>query len=242
MGSIHGRLQRSSCGTFATNQQQLARVGDKPVHPTCTYSSSVPRAQIQGEWKNIWTVGLQRGSLPVGTVLSPEFLGKRKHESVEIGGVDRICYPGDRTCPDGEPRRWLGSQGSDRGRGLTLQMGQTILRPSARASSWDPLAFWFFSALRRCASIFCFPRVIPTPPLRYPLSSRWSPPLFRRSDSDRRPPWPSRDRVWLDSSSLPFPCRTFFLPRSAYSSRSVVGYFPIAGRKPATQTIACVHF
>jgi hypothetical protein len=80
------------------------------------------------------------------------------------------------------------------------------------------LAFWFFSALRRCASIFCFPRVIPTPPLRYPLSSRWSPPLFRRSDSDRRPPWPSRDRVWLDSSSLPFPCRTFFLPRSAYSA------------------------
>jgi hypothetical protein len=52
---------------------------------------------------------------------------------------------------------------------ITLQMGQTTLRPTARASSWEPLAFWFRSALRRCASIFCFPRVIlSNRPLRRP--------------------------------------------------------------------------
>lgn len=39
-------------------------------------------------------------------------------------------------------------------------MGQVILRATARASSWDPFCFWFFSAFRLCASIFCFPRVI----------------------------------------------------------------------------------
>jgi hypothetical protein len=40
-------------------------------------------------------------------------------------------------------------------------------------------------------------------------------------------------------ASLPVP---YLLPAQIGVLRSVVGYFPIAGRKPATQTIACVDF
>lgn len=46
------------------------------------------------------------------------------------------------------------------GGSVTLQIGQVTLRATARASSWDPLAFWFLSAFFLCASIFCFPLVI----------------------------------------------------------------------------------
>lgn len=46
------------------------------------------------------------------------------------------------------------------GKRETLQMGQVILRATARASICDPLAFCCFSAFRRWASIFCFPLVI----------------------------------------------------------------------------------
>jgi hypothetical protein len=42
----------------------------------------------------------------------------------------------------------------------TLQIGQLTLRATALASIWDPFGFWFFSAFRLCASIFCFPLVI----------------------------------------------------------------------------------
>lgn len=42
----------------------------------------------------------------------------------------------------------------------TLQIGQMTLRATALASSCEPLGFWFFSAFRFWASIFCFPRVI----------------------------------------------------------------------------------
>lgn len=46
------------------------------------------------------------------------------------------------------------------GKRETLQMGQVILRATARASICDPLAFCCLSAFRRWASIFCFPLVI----------------------------------------------------------------------------------
>jgi hypothetical protein len=117
----------------------------------------------------------------------------------KAGQIGRICCPGK----PGRSRRWLAI--GEGPRLITLQMGQTTLRPTARASSWDPLDFWFRSALRRCASIFCFPRVIP-PPLPPPPSLR--PPVassLRRLDSDRRPPCPA-PRVWM---LLRLPRRTF---------------------------------
>jgi len=109
--------------------------------------------------------------------------------------VDGLDLPsGDQAGPGGEGYR--------SGRGSTLQMGQTTLRPTARASSWDPLAFWFRSALRRCASIFCFPRVIPPPPL-----PSQSPVVSSSLSGDRirigARPGPSRES--LDSSLLYLP-------------------------------------
>ena len=109
--------------------------------------------------------------------------------------MDGLDLPsGDQAGPGGEGYR--------SGRGSTLQMGQTTLRPTARASSWDPLAFWFRSALRRCASIFCFPRVIPPPPL-----PSQSPVVSSSLTGDRirigARPGPSRES--LDSSLLYLP-------------------------------------
>lgn len=54
---------------------------------------------------------------------------------------------------------------------ITLQMGQITLRPTARASICDPFAFWFFSPFFLCASIFCFPLVIPLFLCEFPVIS-----------------------------------------------------------------------
>jgi hypothetical protein len=148
------------------------------------------------------------------------------------GAVDYVLSPElGKNTKTGESDGWTGStiQAAKRDdgwadrRGFTLQMGQTTLRPTARASSWDPLAFWFRSALRLCASIFCLPRVIPPPPL-----PSQSPVVSFSLSGDRIPigarPGPSRES--LDSSSLYLPepagGRTAGMPRRL---RAVAGYW-----------------